>query len=145
MLARTTSIVFSILIVFLLTGCPVAGSPDGGGGVTYTLSGTLDCSSYASIDGKTGYVRLVTPGGNYSSEYLYSTTTTFDGAGMATYSITGIAEGSYKVLIFVDLDPGSTTPKPGDLDYKMDNFEMNAGKTLNVSDDAPSDWTLVTS
>lgn len=78
------------------------------------------------------YLKLVTSGGAYTAAALYWTRSAFSGGG-ASYSISGIAAGTYTGWVFIDMNGdapnnSSALPDPGD-------YGLSAGQPITISGD----------
>lgn len=139
---RRFLLVLMVLIAaggLLLSSCEEAGNDDSGGG-GFTVSGTLNHNT--ATNGTKAYAKLVAPGGNEQSQALYFASTSFSG-NEATYTVSGIAGGTYNLYCFVDLDgnaagDSSSMPDSGD-DYIYElNVAINAD--LTGQDVETGDW-----
>ncbi len=119
----------------VLGGCSSGGGGDGSG---FLLDGSI--KDLNPVVGKLAYIKLVTPGAGDAAPAIYWTVSTpFDAGNEATYSISGIAEGTYDRFIFVDRDGDSgggagAMPDSGDdgtgpdsFTFPPDNIDVIAG------------------
>ena len=123
-----------LLLVAVLLCCTQPGSSTS----TYTLSGSVASPPVTPTDGTFVYLKLVANGGAASAAALYWTRSPFAG-GSASYSISGIAAGTYTGWAFVDMnhtapDNSSALPTPGD--YSTQNGQQittESNQTQNVT------------
>ncbi len=90
------------LLVSSLAGCP------GGGDDTYTVTGTLEESHLGIPDGHYAYLKLVAAGGAVTDAALYFTKSSVFASNQASYTFSGVKEGTYRGYIFIDMDDDST-------------------------------------
>lgn len=112
-----------LLLVVVLLCCTQPGSSTS----TYTLSGSVASPPVTPTDGTYVYLKLVANGGSASAAALYWTRSPFSG-GSASYSISGIAAGTYTAP-----DNSSALPTPGD--YSTQNGQqitIESNQTQNV-------------
>ena len=138
------SITFLVLLALMLVSCP--NPPDGQTAAkSYTLSGSLIKTGI--VNTTYGYLKLVAKGGAPTDATLYWARSAPFSGGTATYSISGIAQGTYTGYAFIDVNgdaPNSSTAMPGSGDWAAGpspDLVMNADQT---SIDIPEgDWTLM--
>ena len=141
---RTISLMLVALLVavgLIVSSCDEAGSSSSGGG-GFTVSGTLYHNS--ATDGTMAYAKLVQAGGSEYSTALYFASTTFSD-GVALYSVSGIAGGTYNVYCFVDLDgnasgDSSSMPDSGDA-YVYEEYTVI---DTNISGNDVESWEWYT-
>jgi hypothetical protein len=110
----------------------------------YKLSGTwVIPSGSIAPNGIYGYLKLVTSGGLSTGQALYWTRSSEFSSGGASYSIAGIAAGTYTVWAFVDVNgnaPNNASALPDSGDYFLE-----AGKQVTISGDQTLnlDWIYV--
>jgi len=128
----------SVLTVLVLVGCS-----GGGNSSTYTLSGSVATPDGATgIDGKYAYLKLVQNGGSASSPALYWTKSTPFSGGSATYSVSGIAAGTYTGWAFINMNdsaPSDSSAMPDAGDYATPDGEqisISGDRTLNLDSSA---------
>jgi hypothetical protein len=127
------------LVVAALVACK-------GGGLeqVYKLSGTWGIpSGSVAPNGIYGYLKLVTSGGLPTDQALYWTRSSEFPSGSASYSIVGIAAGTYTVWAFVDVNgnaPNSASALPDSGDYYLET-----GKQITISGDQTLnlDWIYI--
>ncbi len=115
--------------------------------VGFTLSGAWPSPTGATIpDGVFGYIKLTASGGSPTDAALYWSQSTAFSGGSASYSVTGIAAGSYTAWAFIDANanaPNSDAsfPDPGDWVLQAPKQVTIAGElTLNFD---PGEWAPV--
>jgi hypothetical protein len=119
-----------------------------------TLTGTITHSG--DVGGKFAYVKLVSLGGNPEAEALYfcksdGFVVQTDPVYAATYTISGIEEGTYTLWAFVDINGttgGSTTPEDGTAYPDTGDYAPTSGiETIvtvgTVQNFQTSGWVLI--
>jgi hypothetical protein len=105
----------------------------------YSVSGTI--TKTGLTNGLYAYLKIVVNGGASDSPTLYSTRSTAFSGGTATYSLSGIAAGTYTGYAFIDVN-GNISPDAGD-------FVTDGGGQITVSanvtnQDIPNEaWVLI--
>lgn len=137
-----------MLFVLAATAISVAVlSCEDAGSATYTVSGTVTCTTsriaigYPSDD-KTVYLKIVDEGGDSNATALYSGQATFTSTGSTSYSISNVETGKYTGWAFIDMD-GSGGPAPNTGDYVTNggaNFTVSGDTTVDLLD---SVWTRI--
>jgi hypothetical protein len=125
----------ALCTALVLGGCP------GGGDSGYSLVGEV--TDNRTTGGELAYIKLVAPGAGEGGAAIYSTVSTaFDaGTKTASYSMTGIAEGTYDMYVFVDFDgSGGTAPNGGDDKTGPDSLTF-PGIDIYVILDGGFTWT----
>jgi hypothetical protein len=148
---RNLSIFLSITVIsfILFVSCiPDTGANGDKTTPTYTLTGTLNCTTTRGpvnpANGKTAYLKLVSAGGDSTADALYGTSTVFSDAN-ASYSVSGVAKGTYSLWVFIDMDDDAVSPN-----YHADQLDyiLSASKTVDVTGDTSKnildvDWVKV--
>jgi hypothetical protein len=98
----------------------------------YQLSGTWASPSGVTVpNGVYGYLKLVASGGLPTAQALYWTRSSGFSGGSSSYSIAGIAAGTYTVYAFIDMNANAandSTSMPDAADYFL-----QSGKQVNIS------------
>jgi uncharacterized protein (DUF2141 family) len=98
----------------------------------YQLSGTWASPSGVTVpNGVYGYLKLVASGGLSTAQALYWTRSSGFSGGSSSYSIAGIAAGTYTVWAFIDMNANAandSTSMPDAADYFL-----QSGKQVNIS------------
>ena len=130
---KTTCLVVGLIACFCLAGlCGCGGDDDND---TATVSGTAYLST--APDGVKVYMKLVASGADSTATALYFTASEPFSSGEATYTLTGVENGSYTGYAFIDMNEnaaGDDTSMPDDGDYVTDG-----GGDLVVNGDTVSD------
>jgi hypothetical protein len=127
---------FVVVVSLAAAGC-------GGDSESFTISGTLSKSGVA--DGTYGYVKLVASGGAATAPALYWGRAPFSG-GKASYSVPGIASGTYSGWGFIDVNKdaagdGSSQPDAGDwATSTSQTISMTADQVVDLPEVA---WTTL--
>ncbi len=131
-------LVFLVLFALSLSGCDDSGSP----AETYTLSGTL---SRSGVDGEYAYLKLVTPGAGAGAAALYSAMSTAFSSTSATYTVSGIASGTYDGYAFIDMNgnAAATGYAPDSGDYATETPAVLSMTADRVQDIAEGVWSLL--
>ncbi len=108
----TASMLLWILSAVVLSACGDSGTSGS------TLSGTLTKSGVP--DGTRAYLKLVARGQSSTAPALYFTSSAPFALGKATYSVSGVKDGSYTGWAFIDMNgnaAGDATSMPDTGDY----------------------------
>jgi len=136
-----TKLLYAIIAAFMLV-CLSCGDSTGPSGETYTVSGTLTKLDIA--DGIVGYAGLGTMMGPDSSfNVIYTCESSFT-AGVASYSMSGVAAGTYYFGAMIDVNGNFNWDdgEPDQGDWVIGDFvevTINQNTVINVSDD---EWEL---
>ena len=108
----------------------------------FKMYGTLESKDSA---GKTAYIHLLKEGeANLNAKPLYRTSVVLNSKGKADFSLTGIPEGSYAAVIFIDLDGNKTISKGDRYGYNTSAEEGSGDIPFMISDMeftmASGDW-----
>ncbi len=129
-------LVMATAFTLVYLGC---GDSTGPSEETYTVSGTLTKLDIA--DGIMGYAMLITMEDDTTYNMIYWDESLF-GAGVASYSMPGVAAGTYYFVAVIDVNSNwesSNGPDEGDLTSNFHEEIIIQNTVINVPDD---DWEL---
>ena len=130
---KYTCVVIGLMVCFFLSAFSSCGGSDE---ATSTVTGTAYMNT--APDGVRVYVKLVARGGGSAATALYSTVSGLFSGGKATFSLTGVKNGSYTRHAFIDMNENASGDWGADYgDYVTDggsDIEVNGDTVLDIPD-----------
>ncbi len=124
--------IFAIVSVVLFIGCS-SSSTDSDSDERYTISFNLTLPPDLHLDGKTARASIYN---NWGDTAALKTSTAVIDSLSATLQITDVAEGSYQIIVAVDINDDGFVDipvDPGDLFWGVVNIQITQNLTINLT------------
>ena len=135
-------VVLVMVTAFTLVYLGCGNSGTGPSEETYTVSGTL--TKLDMEDGVMGYAMLITMEGDTTYNLIYSDESPFS-AGVASYSMSGVAAGTYYFGAVIDVNGNwESSNGPDEGDWANEDFSevtINQNTVINVTNDGWKLWS----